>query len=142
MAKQATTVRSRQMRASCLWVGTVNQECFLHLKKIFNYIFKRFYLFTFREGKGRRKRRRETSVYEKYIDWLPLTHPLMGIWPGTQACTPNGNQTDDPLVHSVTLWPALNPLSYTSQGCFLHFKVVPCKSKKDNSLSYENYIKC
>ena len=40
-----------------------------------------FYLFIFREGKGRRKRKRETSM----CGWLPLTGPPLG----TQACAPS-----------------------------------------------------
>ena len=53
---------------------------------------------------------------------LPLTHPVLGTWPATQACALTGNPTCDPLVHR----PALNPLSYTSQDLifqfsFLHF---------------------
>ena len=46
--------------------------------------------------------------------WVPLTHPLLGTWPATQACALTGNRTGNPLVHR----PALNPLSYTSQGTF------------------------
>ena len=38
--------------------------------------------------------------------------PLLGTWPATQACALAGNQTGNALV----LWPALNPLSHTSQG--------------------------
>ena len=44
--------------------------------------------------------------------WLPLKHPLLGACTTTQACALTGNQTSDPLVCR----PALNPLSYTSQG--------------------------
>ena len=44
--------------------------------------------------------------------WLPLTLPLLGSWPATQACALTGNRTSDPLVHK----PALSPLNYTSQG--------------------------
>ena len=44
--------------------------------------------------------------------WLPLTHPLLGTWPTTQAHDLTGNQTSDLSVHR----PALNPLSHTSQG--------------------------
>ena len=43
---------------------------------------------------------------------LLLLWPLQGAWPATQACALPGNQTSDPLV----LWPALSPLSHTSQG--------------------------
>ena len=38
--------------------------------------------------------------------------PQLGTWPATQACALTGYQTGDHLVHR----PALNPLSYTSQG--------------------------
>ena len=43
--------------------------------------------------------------------WLPLTHPLLGTWPTTQASSLTENRTRDPLVCR----PALNPLSHTSQ---------------------------
>ena len=56
--------------------------------KIF-YIFKRFYLFIYlflERGEGREKEReRNISV------WLPLTHPILGTWPATQACAPTEN---------------------------------------------------
>ena len=56
--------------------------------------FKRFYLFTFyRQGKGRKKRERETSMCKRYINGLPLTHPQLGTWPTTQAYALTGNQT-------------------------------------------------
>ena len=72
-------------------------------------IFKRFYLFIFREREGREKeRKRDINV------WLPLTHPLLGTWPATQACALSGNQTSDPLVRRLVL----NPLTHTSQGFF------------------------
>ena len=38
-------------------------------------------------GKGGRKRRKGTSVYERNIDQLPLACPQLGTWPTTQACT-------------------------------------------------------
>ena len=46
---------------------------------------------------------------------LPLTCPPLGTWPATQACALTGNRTSYPLVHRL----ALNPLSHTSQGCFV-----------------------
>ena len=49
--------------------------------------------------------------------WLPLTRPMLGTWPTTQACALTGNPTVDLLVHR----PALNPLSHTSQGWFYVF---------------------
>ena len=47
--------------------------------------------------------------------WLPLTRPLLGTWPTTQACALTGNRTSDPLVLRLML----NPLSHTRQGDFL-----------------------
>ena len=35
--------------------------------------------------------------------WLPLMRPLLGTWPATQTCALTGNQTSDPLVHSLVL---------------------------------------
>ena len=71
--------------------------------------FKRFYLFTFWEGKGGRKRR-DTSVCGCLLHapyWRPDPQP--------QACAVSGNQTRNPLVRS----PVLNPLGHTSQGWIL-----------------------
>ena len=48
---------------------------------IFIFLFLRFYLFILRVGKGERKRRREISICGC------LTHPLLGTWPETQACS-------------------------------------------------------
>ena len=71
-----------------------------HFLKIFINLF-------LERGEGREKEReRNISV------WLPLTYPLLGTWPATQACALTGHQTGDPLIHG----PALNPLSHTSQG--------------------------
>ena len=53
-----------------------------------------------------RKRGRETSMCERYSDWLPLTRPQLGTWSTAQACALTGNQT-----RSV-----LNPMSRISQG--------------------------
>ena len=76
----------------------------------FRVFFKRFYLFIFREGKGGRKRGRETSMCGCLLSTTPL-----GTWPATQACALTGNGTSDPSVRGQ----ALNPLSHTSQGEFL-----------------------
>ena len=49
-------------------------------------------------GEGRDKEReRNVNV------WLPLTHPLLGTWPATQASALTGNQTGDPLIHRLAL---------------------------------------
>ena len=60
------------------------------------------FIYFYREGKGRRKRKKNINV------WLPLACPMLGTWPTTQT----GNRTGDSLVHSL----ALNSLSHTSQG--------------------------
>ena len=49
---------------------------------------------------------------KRYIDLLPLLHPLLWTWPETQACALTENQNSDPLVHRL----ALNPLRHTNQG--------------------------
>ena len=69
-------------------------------------LFKRFYLFIFREREGERKRERNINV------WLPLTHPALGTWPTTQAHSLTGNRTSNSLVCRLVL----NPLHHTSQG--------------------------
>ena len=53
-------------------------------------------LFIFREREGKvKERERNINV------WLPLMLPLLGTWPATQASALTGNQTGDPLVHSL-----------------------------------------
>ena len=51
-----------------------------------------------------------------------LQHPVLGIWPPTQACALTGNQTSNPLLHRL----ALNPLSHTSRGWFAVLKARGC----------------
>ena len=58
------------------------------------------------------ERGRERESERNINVWLPLTHPILGTWPETQACALTGNQTGDPSVCS----PVLNPLSHTSHG--------------------------
>ena len=83
-----------------------------NLSPAFCVIFFLLFVCLFLEGgKGRRRRGRDINV------WLPLTHPLLGAWPATQACALTGNLTGNPLGHR----PVLNPLSYTSQGYFFFF---------------------
>ena len=79
------------------------------LKDIFLLIFKRFYLFIFRQ-RGRKGERKERNISV----CLPLEHPRLGTWPSNQAYALTGNQTGNSLV----LRPALNPLSHTNLGCF------------------------
>ena len=61
---------------------------------IFQLVLKKDLIYLFLErGEGREKER------EKNINvWLPLTHPLTGTWPATQAYVLTGNQTSHPLV--------------------------------------------
>ena len=69
----------------------------------------------FREGEGREKERERNIKV-----WLPLAHPLLGTWPATQACALTGTRTGDSLVHLL----ALNPLSHTSQGWSMLFRIA------------------
>ena len=52
--------------------------------------------------------------------WLPLTCPLLGTWPTTQAGGLTGNQMSDPFVRR----PTLNTLSHTIQGHFCIFYII------------------
>ena len=96
------------------------------------YIFLRFFKFYFwREGKGGRKRGRETSMCKRSINQLLLTRPAPGTWPETQACALTGNQTGNLLVHRL----ALNPLSHTSQGSRYFIQIISwnfCSVDNDN----------
>ena len=67
------------------------------------------FLSLFLDRGGGREKERERSINV----WWPLTCPLLGSWPATQACALIGNQIGDPLAFR----PALNPLSLTSQCC-------------------------
>ena len=76
--------------------------------------FKDFIYLFLERGEGKEKER------EKNINvWLPLTCLILGTWPATQACVLTGNRTGDPLVRR----PALNPLSYSSQGKFTFISI-------------------
>ena len=84
-------------------------------------ILKNFIYFQ-KEGKGGRKRGKETSMWEWNIDWLPLSCLLLGAWPTTQACALAGNQTSDLLVPRT----ALSLLNHTSQGSAIVFNKDVC----------------
>ena len=62
-----------------------------------------------------KEREGNIDVGERYINWVPLTHPQLGTWPATQAYALTDNQTSNLWVHR----PTLNPLSHTSQGLIL-----------------------
>ena len=50
------------------------------------YLFEDFIYLILERGEGREKeRKRNINV------WLPLTRPLLGTWPTTQACALTGN---------------------------------------------------
>ena len=77
-----------------------------------NIIFYKDFIYLLEERReGRDKEREKTSICKRYIDWLPLTHP-METWPAIQVCALTGNRTSDLLVRRSVL----NPLSHTSQG--------------------------
>ena len=77
---------------------------FLSLKDFIHLLLER--------GEGKEKER------ERNINvCLPLICPLLGTLPKTQACALTGNGASDPLVCR----PTLNPLSYTSQGCYISY---------------------
>ena len=77
------------------------------------------------EGKGK-ERERNINV------WLSLMHPLLGTWPTTQACALDWELNWQPFGSR----PMLNPLSYTSQGLLVPFKLLPqCWSSDGLSLS-------
>ena len=48
-------------------------------------LFKRCYLFTFRERREAEREGIEISMYETHENQLPLTCPQLGPWPTTQA---------------------------------------------------------
>ena len=74
-------------------------------------IFKRFYLFIFRERgrEGERQGEKHGCVREASVDGLSQTPNWR---PGRPLCALTENWTSDLLVHS----PMLSPLSHTSQG--------------------------
>ena len=69
--------------------------------------FLKDFIYLFWEGKGGRKRGRETSMCGCL---LHTRYSAPG--PATQACALTGNRTGDPLLHRL----ALDPLSHTSWG--------------------------
>ena len=76
---------------------------------------KRFYLFILREKGREGGRGRETSMWERNIDRLPLTCPLTGDQNATQARALTGNQTGDlPLCRTTP-----NPLSHSGHGILI-----------------------
>ena len=63
---------------------------------------------------------------ERNIDPLPLTHPQLRAWLGTQACALTGNRTGGISIHRL----ALNPLSHNSQGYGFYSLKYSCENCK------------
>ena len=77
------------------------------------FFFKKHFIYLFLERGEEREKEQERNINV----WLPLVHPQLGTWPATQTCSLTGNRTGDSLVSKT----ALNPLSHTSQYCFIIF---------------------
>ena len=75
------------------------------------YVCMYVYMYGEGEGKGEGTGGRETSMCERDIYQMPLTHPQLGTLPATQTRALLRTETDL-LVCRL----ALNPLSPTSQG--------------------------
>ena len=72
------------------------------------FFFKEDFIYLFLESREGKVEERERNINV----WLPLTRPLLGTWPATQACALTGDPTSNPLLCS----PVLKSLSHTSQG--------------------------
>ena len=123
-----TTRRTAAWRAArfrfCLSLCIEALEIFHDL---FIYLF--IYLFLERAEGREKERERNTNVC------LPLTCPLLGAWPATQACALTGNRTRDPLFHR----PALSSLSHTSQGSWFLSEYSIGHSTLTNKISFCSY---
>ena len=94
----------------------------------FKFYFKDFIYLLLERGQGREKERKRSIGV-----WLPLTGPLLGSWPATQACALIGNQSGNISVCR----PVLSPLAHTSQGWLHLFK---CKlSDRQNFMKKYSY---
>ena len=54
---------------------------------VFDWEFKKLFIYLFLESREGRKREREKNINV----WLPLEHPLLGTWPATKAYALTGN---------------------------------------------------
>ena len=86
----------------------ITLKIYAYICNILFFYFKKDCIYLFLERGGGREKERERNINV----WLPLTCPLQGTLPATQACALTGNRSSDPLVGR----PVLNPLSHTSQG--------------------------
>ena len=62
-------------------------------------LFKKDFIYLPIEGGEGKEKDTERSISV----WLPLSHPLLGTWPATQACALTGTRTGDPLGRRPTL---------------------------------------
>ena len=86
--------------------------CVFMLLLICQFLFFKDFIYLFFRERGREgERERNINV------WLPLIFPQLGACLATQACALTGNRPGHTLFHK----PALNPLSYNSQGLFSYF---------------------
>ena len=88
---------------------TGRQLCFLvsFSSLLFSwFIYFKDFIYLFLERGEKREKEKEGNINV----WLPLPCSLLGTWPATQACAPNGNRIGNPLVCRL----ALSPLSHTS----------------------------
>ena len=67
------------------------------LLKINKKYFKKYFIYLLLQTGERKEKEREKNINV----WLPLTHPLLGTWPSTQACALTENRTCNPLVYSL-----------------------------------------
>ena len=70
-------------------------EKLLSVKGVF-FLFFFFKILLYLRGKGREKERERTINV-----WLPLSPPLLGTWPTTQACALTGKPNCDPFCLQV-----------------------------------------
>ena len=64
---------------------------------MYSFFFLKDFIYLFLERGERKEKEKERNINV----WLPLAYPPPGTWPETQACALTGNQTGNPLVHSL-----------------------------------------
>ena len=82
-----TRIWKRVCKSVCILLS-----CFSKDQLPYNETYFFNFFISLERGEGREKKR------ERYINvWLPLTHPILGTWPASQACALTGFEL-------VTLW--------------------------------------
>ena len=77
--------------------GIVSLLCWL-ASVLFCFVFLKILFIYFRQ-RGREKWRREGEMERHLNVWLPVTHPLLGTWPGPQP-----RHVPQPGIKPATLW--------------------------------------